>query len=144
VSAVTQAEQRVVIDSPDSLHRGKAGTVVTVESSASLFWVRPDGVATPVLYTAEELALLIEDEDDGTEAEALAHVEVPRSIAVVPECPRGHGPMIRRENPTDLAASQGVWWDCAPGPAGDTCMSSHLTPHSSQAGLAAIRYGVVA
>lgn len=50
------------------------------------------------------------------------------SHSAQPECPRGHGPMVRRENPTQMAAEQGIWWDCAPAPAGDTCMSSALTP----------------
>lgn len=86
------------------LHASKRGTIHSLDGEG--FWVLPDGVTTPALYEVFELAPDLQaigaetiaeyaPEDDGTEAEALAHVEVPRRS-------------------------------------------------SSQAGLAAIRYGVVA
>lgn len=45
-----------------------------------------------------------------------------------PECPNGHGQMVRRQTPTALAASQGTWWDCPPGGPGNHCASSALDP----------------
>lgn len=43
-----------------------------------------------------------------------------------PECPRGHGQMVKRRSPSALAASQGTWWDCPPGSPGNHCASSVL------------------
>ena len=45
-----------------------------------------------------------------------------------PQCPNGHGPMVRREPGTPEQAWCGAWWDCAAGPAGATCTSSYLEP----------------
>lgn len=50
----------------------------------------------------------------------------------VPECPKGHGPMVRRANPTAIAAEQGTWWDCPPGGPGDHCASSALDPKETR------------
>jgi hypothetical protein len=60
------------------LHAGKPGTVHSLDGEG--YWVLPDGVSTPALYEAYELA----EEDDGTEAEAYAVVEVPRQHRAEP------------------------------------------------------------
>lgn len=49
-------------------------------------------------------------------------------VSAAPECPNGHGAMVRRVDPTPLQAEQGEWWDCPPGPPGETCRSSVLVP----------------
>jgi len=48
----------------------------------------------------------------------------------IPECPKGHGPMALRPlaNQTLEQRWSGVWYGCAPGPLGQTCMSSCLLP----------------
>jgi len=60
------------------LHAGKPGTVHSLDGEG--YWILPDGVSTPALYEAHELA----EEDDGTEAEALAPVEAPRQHRAEP------------------------------------------------------------
>lgn len=47
-----------------------------------------------------------------------------------PLCPHGHGPMVLRDMSKATYEQKfcGIWHDCPPGPPGQTCMSSHLTP----------------
>ena len=51
--------------------------------------------------------------------------------ADVHQCPNGHGPMVRRTDPTPMQAEQGDWFDCPPGPPGETCTSATLVPRES-------------
>lgn len=46
----------------------------------------------------------------------------------VPQCPHGHGQMVRRTEADPMSAALGVWYDCPPGPAGQTCQSAALVP----------------
>jgi len=45
-----------------------------------------------------------------------------------PHCTHGHGEMILRERTTPEQEWCGTWYDCPPGPPGETCGSSALLP----------------
>lgn len=52
------------------------------------------------------------------------------ALDLLPQCPNGHGQMVLRD-PKTYSAEQawcGVWYDCPPGPPGDSCRSSTLLP----------------
>lgn len=54
--------------------------------------------------------------------------ETPNLPACRPACPNGHGLMVLRPAGTPEQEFCGTWYQCAPGPAGDFCMSATLLP----------------
>lgn len=46
----------------------------------------------------------------------LKHVTRPGDLPRVPQCPAGHGPMVRRAPSTYEQGWCGTWFDCPPGP----------------------------